>query len=801
MGSKRGRLVGVALLLLAVIAFLVWLVLFDDPDASPGDDATDQPVPADVTGSSSPADIDPERPGAGSTTEMERTGRGRITGTLRRGDDQSPIAGAAVRLHASGTAVVTTDERGRFTFDKLDRRATYTLEIRVEGTGDLFRTGLVIGRRGSLELGDLFLAPPARIAVHVVDTRGQPISGAKVSGYTVGAGAPHFMDRADPTATVNARTGSDGTATFPGLTSGSWIFVASREGYARTGSAPVEVRPSAETRRFQLTLDAAEPLTGRVVEEDGSAVPRARIVALPRTVMHDAAAAPLALRTYADAMGRYRFDSLPLGDSVLWVARPDEDLMVIAAVRKPGVAAFDLVLPPAARVRGIVKDARTGDPIASATLTATHRTEIGVELTAVGDTDAEGRFDLALPGPGALETLTCRAEGYLPVERTIDIELLGSQTHETALELRRGVPIGGVVNGPAGPVAFADVEIVAQEGGFATWVRTGRDGEFHLDAAPADTPLMLNASSPGLDSGVSSHRFVTARQGARNWYELELRGGVAIVGTVLGGDGDPLPGVDVWLDIDLTGWRARTDDEGRYRIPSVMPGTQVVVQFAHPEHAPAFREVQTEDDEVDAGTLQLRASTRVRGRITSDSGRPLTNAYVQVAGIGGTSLPHPIDLEWLWLSFERLPVAPDGTFDHLLPLVDSHVIVRAVAAEHAPRMSAPLVLGEVAGSTVELTLDAGHEVSGQVLDADGTPVSGAAVSILGRQPGESLDDLAYPGALGPPAAATTDAEGRFTLRHLPAGSYAIRARAPGSRLQAGELIDVPGVAGLVLRLR
>lgn len=789
-----------AVALLVAVVVLLWLALSPDADPSaPSPGETDSPTDvvrtdgAETEPGAAAATAETQRP----TQPLQRTGDGRIGGTLRRADDQSPLAGVTVRLHAGGSATATTDAEGRFTFDELDRRSTFTLDVDVTGVGRLLRTGLVIGRRGRLELGDLFLAPPARVEVSVVDTRGEPLQGARVHGFTVGTGAPEFLDRRDPEPTATAATGADGVATFAGLSTGSWTFVATKPRYARAATGEVQVRPATETRRFQLTLGGAEALTGRVLDADGSPVPRARVVGLRRTIYHDATAAPLALRTYTDALGRYRFDSLPRGDTVLWVAPPGQDLQVVAAVRKPGVTEYDLVLPPATWVEGVVADAQTGDPLAAVRLRATFRTPLGVVLYPTAETDELGRYSIDLPGPGTLDSLTADAQGYVPRDLERSHRVGPGEAVEVDLALTRGVPVSGVVLADAGPVPGALIEMAQTAGDFHATLATDARGAFHLDAVP-EGELFVAVTHLGLRTTSRSSARMDVRRGAANEVELRLTTGPALTGIVTDPEGRPLEGAQVWIDGDTSGWRATTDAQGRYRIPSVTSNDELLVVFDHPRHVEAVRNVRMGDLDRELPAAALQARTRIRGRMVSATGEALRDAYLQVAGISGGTRPHPTQEEWQWLSFERLPVRPDGTFDHLVPVSDSHFLVRAVAADHAPTVTAPQPLA-AAEEPLSLTLDVGHELRGIVLGPDGGPAVGASVALVGCAPGEAASEVEYVGALGPPVVATTDASGAFRVEHLPEGHYAVRAWRPGGRPVATS-VSLPSSGTFTLRL-
>ena len=78
----------------------------------------------------------------------------------------------------------------------------------------------------------------------------------------------------------------------------------------------------------------------------------------------------------------------------------------------------------------------------------------------------------------------------------------------------------------------------------------------------------------------------------------------------------------------------------------------------------------------------------------------------------------------------------------------------------------------------------------QLHDATGKRLAGAWVTAKALQAGQSASDVTYPGAWGPPIAATSDSQGGFGLENLNPGTYAIEARTPLGRAPA-VVVEVP----------
>jgi hypothetical protein len=119
------------------------------------------------------------------------------------------VAGAWVsargRIEIAGSMSLHTDEShvrtgpdGRFRLVGLSPRARHTLEVRSTGAGALlvdFPEQETAG--GEVELGDLSLFAPATVKGRVLDTAGQPVTGAFVRLEGGGAGRDRFSLHAD----------------------------------------------------------------------------------------------------------------------------------------------------------------------------------------------------------------------------------------------------------------------------------------------------------------------------------------------------------------------------------------------------------------------------------------------------------------------------------------------------------------------------------------------------------------------------------------------------------------------------
>ncbi|HYG61419.1 MAG TPA: carboxypeptidase regulatory-like domain-containing protein, partial [Thermoanaerobaculia bacterium] len=183
--------------------------------------------------------------------------------------------------------------------------------------------------------------------------------------------------------------------------------------------------------------------------------------------------------------------------------------------------------------------------------------------------------------------------------------------------------------------------------------------------------------------------------------------------------------------------------------------------------------------------LVLRRGSVVAGRVLSPGGEPVTGARVEPAAQAEDDVFLPFfqgtvsDAEGRY----RLEGVPDGA-------------VRSFAAEAEGFQRAVREVEVRPGENrLDFRLDAGHEISGRVVDAAGAPIAGALVST--SEPGSPF--MGAEGGWG--KGVRTGADGSFRLAGVATGVHEVRAGkegyAPG-RLQA---VEVAGpVQGLELRL-
>jgi protocatechuate 3,4-dioxygenase beta subunit len=369
-------------------------------------------------------------------------------------------------------------------------------------------------------------------------------------------------------------------------------------------------------------------------------------------------------------------------------------------------------------------------------------------------TDAAGRFQLTAPEPGVWRVVV-RADGRVPLQYSPlllvdDIELAPAVLAPdavTTLHLRTagGEPLGG---------AWVYAEGSGEGGADAGWrvdaraVRSGADGVVRLPRGEGEI-LGVSMFSPdgGEDrlEGVLAEATIVAAaaRGARTIRVVDA------AGTAMEG---------VLVRVGSRAWPAgSTDAAGRLRLRA-RPGAALRLLLMTRDGR--SQPVQLAATDTAEETVTLRDTAVLTGKVRdAASGRPLAGALVSPGADPGA---------FVWTDAEgayRLPVGGPG---------------RAWAQAEAPghlgkRIPIERPQLRSGGRMPTVALSPATVVRGQVVDARGAPVGGAALTAL---PEAVLALRPVPPGAGDRGASGKD--GRFALRRLrPGDVYEIAATRPG----------------------
>jgi carboxypeptidase family protein len=541
-----------------------------------------------------------------------------------------------------------------------------------------------------------------------------------------------------------------------------------------------------------------KPITGKVKGPDGKPGAGATVRAIPmpptdagirRGPRFDLAKAAV---TKTDASGAFQLQGPGRGPFSIRVELPGA--APAGAVDVPAGAALDLHLKRGAVVVGRVLDLTTQKPIAGAAVTALERdgARFGTEAAHTATTADDGTFQLADCGPGVVvvEAIApgkarARLDGVIARLQAPDEE---RKPEANTLFLQPGGRIAGRVLGPDGkPVAEAIVTATPSDGSLFAMLRDGRgaqrteaDGKFAFDGIVAGNRYTVRATKEGLASQDEGPIPIDAGTD-RSDLEMKLDTGASLRFRLLTAQDAPVK--DVEARLQPQGGRRRSfgiganavdhdkivaEGDGKFLIKSLDVGT-----FDLTLEPPDFADIAKEGvklrsgETTDLGTLRVKESKSIAGRIADTNGQPIAGASISGLWLAGEAR----------LSREAISNA-DGRFK-LAGLGDEplrNLTVHATGYTDASRE------GAVPGDTaVDFTLEKTGSIVGRVQLAGGAVPQAFRVQAFPEakekqeRPGFRMVISSRPDE----DRIFTDPSGKFRLDGVDAGMVTITAKADG----------------------
>lgn len=471
-------------------------------------------------------------------------------------------------------------------------------------------------------------------------------------------------------------------------------------------------------------------------------------------------------------------------DGSFYVSNPAPgryDLLVRAAnhapMTVPGVdlpdrdGVFDLgmlALETGSHVTGRVTD-DTGSPISGARVSATTAVEPWAVAQSRGAvdgatrTDDDGGFSVADLGTGLPVRLRVEMDGFEPFEsrplrlpRTdpLEIALRPIATVSGLLVDEGGLTVGGgrVTAEPAGGAPGEGVSALA-----------GEDGRFELRGV-ATGSLTVAGSAPGYRETRLNEVEIEPGQTLAG-LELVLTRGVTLGGRVVTGDDLPVAAATVLLTggTDADSGFGRTGADGRFRFEGLTPGSYVV-EATGPGGRRARREVTVRSDG-DEITVRLADGVAVGGSVLAVDGGPVNAARVLLLPTDGASAGRETRTDHAG-RFRWNGVSPGAFY------------LSVEAAGFGPTLVGPLEIGDRPPDDLELRLEPGVTLAGQVLGLPFDALPATRVEIL---------------APGGTRIARLDHGGGFLVRDLPASEVTVRVVAAERGAQRYR-VDLTGAA-------
>jgi len=500
-----------------------------------------------------------------------------------------------------------------------------------------------------------------------------------------------------------------------------------------------------------------------------------------------------------------RVDGPPDGKLAPCAVSPQTQLFV-----QPGqsVRLTIVLAATTAKLTGTVTDA---DKKAVPGVTLTLRFgRIGGWASYTATTDENGRYTFGRLAPGSYVMHSVEPQAGLTLVRLSTwkpfgvraVTLSDGQTTTEDFQLPRGARFVGRVVGEDGkPVAGAAVscslDAATEEGPKQVYqmpgqwynaeAKTDADGRYALGGLTQETYVVTAHSPEGADLAPETLRGVNApKEGDAKLQDMVLYKAGTVLGKVLGADGKPVPGAEITLvGMDRFGAPVtmKADDAGKFTLRGLGTG-RYPITIKPPEGSASC---QTKFDDVTAvrglaveRTFKLAEGVRVLGTVTGPDGKPVQGATLYAHyGYGGTSKA-TTDAQGRFLVQGLMPAADAKPPEKYQPKNE----ITASPPDDAPTLksgTAPLPFVPAGGSAkLDIRLEQGVAISGQVKGPDGRPVPGCEISASHMTGRGSM--VGYGGQ-------RTDAMGRFHMMHLPPGQMFLNVQAPDDSGLVGKMTE------------
>jgi uncharacterized GH25 family protein len=666
--------------------------------------------------------------------------------------------------------------------------------------------GLAFGQSAPAKPADASTAPatsPASIpeetkttiAGKVTDAAGLAVEGAEVQ--------VHFLTNFIYTTTYagNGFSKADGSFEISlAIPSDSQFgMVTAKKAGLAVGWDNYHVGAMFDERRQSLAITLGKPavLEGTVVDETGTAIANADVMALLMSASRDKQlilSSSSQLRVATDNKGQFRIEDVPANCQAEFIVSGTGKARIVTRVSDnggampgqfhPGQADIKITLPPECRIEGTIVDQAGSKPIPSVTLMA-----MGVQHTSflpfASKSDEQGRFvfDHLPAGQYSIILRPTRdkmSDWVFDPDTAEAVEAVAtspSASQPAPLKIKAGK--GGIVeilvvdSADGKPIPQANISLRRSgesklRNDFSS-AQTNQAGIARLRLLPREWTItnanakgyeQLNVSGGATDASAPSP--IAIVDGQTTTSKIELKSLPKYRGVVKDSAGQAVEGAEVTVFGNFSGNTCTTDKAGQftaevnqayYGMPGNNKQTPCIIVRHQQRNQAAVVEVTDEAKPIE---VTLAPAGTLYGLVTAPDGKPIAGATISlsilIGNMGSNVDRSPIKTDAQG-KFEITAIPPDQKY-YLTVTADGYGQFQIQPGKieiSASRVEAPPIVLEIADQSI----------AGLVVDADDKPLAGAQVNTSGtNQPNRNV---------------TTDKNGKFEITKVVAGQIELNA--------------------------
>jgi RNA polymerase sigma factor (sigma-70 family) len=663
-------------------------------------------------------------------------------------EHDAPVAHAKVAIDANPPMAVETEADGGFVFEGLIRR-----DYRVEATLDDRYAG-----PARLRLSDksdaitLRMSKGGSIEVTVTESAtGAPLAGAEVE-----------LRSWLSTLTWKATTNADGVANVSGVGAGWSPLVVRAKGFSPAAIMVVTSGKPDSVEHVALVLARGAALAGRVIDETGSPVAGARVIATSASNPEPVDFVDPSRDAVVTAVdGTFSISTLSAGTWRVTATAGEYAPTTSAPIVLDGKHArsgIEVQLLAGAVVRGRVTST-SGTPVPAANVSVLVQSNLPWRESRQTFTDATGNFSISGLARRAVDIVAWHDSGSSSI---VNVDLADKHEHDVTLTLDvTGTIVGTVVDKHGQPIADAQVmaarewtdadrpswairdvqETITDQGGAFRFVGLP-EGSYNVGAVPATSETAL-----ALASGI-----VTKPNAGPIKIVVGPDGSAA--GKVQLADGQPVAAFTI--SIDNTRALPFVTKDGAF-VARAPAGTYVLT-VAGPSFVTTSKKVTIDEGkDTDVGTITVNPGRSISGLVVDAYGAPVPHATVAagalLSGGGGE----------LYIKTESVAAKDTETDDQgrfVLAGFPPGSLTVVAGKTNAGRSASVQLAASAESVSVDLVLAATSTLTGKVT-RNGKPLADTVV-------------IASPiGAMWSSFFVTTGPDGTFALDALAPGSYVV----------------------------